>query len=69
MLRLADDPALRARMSGAAKFRYEELFSPDSVMPVVMNRYRAVISGRNNHRRGDNPEGGELSHPWANIYF
>ncbi|HEY9404490.1 MAG TPA: glycosyltransferase family 4 protein [Pyrinomonadaceae bacterium] len=69
MLRLAADPALRTRMGEAAKSRYEELFSPDSVLPVIMNRYRAVISGMNNHGRGDQPEGNELSHPWANTYF
>jgi glycosyltransferase involved in cell wall biosynthesis len=69
MLQLADDPPLRARMGVAAKFRYEELFSPDSVLPVVMNRYRAVISGKNNQRQGDNAEGNEISHPWANTYF
>jgi glycosyltransferase involved in cell wall biosynthesis len=69
MLRLATDPALRARMGEAAKSRYQELFSPDSVLPVVMNRYRAVISGNNNHRQGDRAEGNELTHPWANTYF
>ena len=69
MLRLANDPALRTRMGKAAKSRYEELFSPDSVLPVVMKRYRAVISGKNNHRQGDKSEGTDLSHPWANTYF
>ncbi|HYO98992.1 MAG TPA: glycosyltransferase family 4 protein [Pyrinomonadaceae bacterium] len=69
MLRLANDTALRARMGEAAKSRYEELFSPDSVLPVVMSRYRAVISGKNNHRQGDKPEGNNLSHPWADTYF
>lgn len=69
MLRLAADPALRTRMGEAAKSRYEELFSPDSVLPVVMNRYRAVISGKDNQRQGDRPEGDALSHPWAYTYF
>jgi glycosyltransferase involved in cell wall biosynthesis len=69
MLRLAADPALRTRMGAAAKFRYEELFSPDSVLPVMINRYQAVISSKNNHRQGDKPEGDKLSHPWGNTYF
>jgi glycosyltransferase involved in cell wall biosynthesis len=69
MLRLAADPALRARMGEAAKSRYEELFSPDSVLPVIMNRYRAIISGKNNHRQRDRQEGVKLSHPWADTYF
>lgn len=69
MLRLANDPALRARMGEAAKSRYKELFSPDAVLPVVMNRYRAIISGKNHQPQGDMPEGNGLSHPWANTYF
>jgi len=69
MLQLADDPALRVRMGEAAKSRYKELFSPDTVLPLVMNRYRAVISGKNNHRRVDELQGNELSHPWANTSF
>jgi glycosyltransferase involved in cell wall biosynthesis len=69
MLRLAADPALRTRMGAAAKSRYEELFSPDAVLPVMINRYQTVISGKNNHRQGDKPEGDKLSHPWANTYF
>ena len=69
MLRLAGDPGLRARMGEAAKSRYEELFSPDSVLPVVMNRYRCVIAGNNNHRKDNEPEDIRLLHPWANTYF
>jgi glycosyltransferase involved in cell wall biosynthesis len=69
MLRLATDPGLRARMGEAAKSRYEELFSPDSDLPVVMNRYRCVISGNNNHRKDGEPESNRLLHPWANTYF
>lgn len=44
MLRLANDPALRQRMGSAARERYLKLFSPEAVLPVVLETYRRLSS-------------------------
>jgi glycosyltransferase involved in cell wall biosynthesis len=63
MKRLASDPELRARMSVAAKERYEKLFSPKAVLPVMLETYKrvavkngalSVSAKRNGH-----------AHPWG----
>lgn len=44
MVRLARDPELRAQMGRAARNRYEQLFSPAAVMPVLLETYRRVAA-------------------------
>jgi glycosyltransferase involved in cell wall biosynthesis len=39
---LTDDPCLRERMGHAAKARYQELFSPEAVLPLLAQTYRRV---------------------------
>lgn len=56
MLRLANDPALRQRMGAAARERYLKLFSPEAVMPVVLQTYQRVCT------TAVSPSG--ISHPW-----
>jgi glycosyltransferase involved in cell wall biosynthesis len=46
MQRLAGDVELRARMGRAARARYEKLFTPDIVLPIMLNTYDRV--GRRN---------------------
>ncbi|MBA4062719.1 MAG: hypothetical protein C0501_03260 [Isosphaera sp.] len=56
--RLAADPGLRARMGRAARLRYERLFSPAAVLPVLLDVYRKLAG----------VPGGEpaaAAHPWA----
>ncbi|MBD0370766.1 MAG: glycosyltransferase family 4 protein [Pyrinomonadaceae bacterium] len=48
MHRLASDVELRARMGLAARARYEQLFTPDIVLPIMLNTYDRV--GRKDDR-------------------
>ena len=69
MARMAADVDLRRRMGAAARRRYEQLFTPEAVVPVLLDFYEQVIhrhstngqAGTNGHRRLT-----ELSHPWMN---
>ena len=45
MLRLARDADLRQTMGAAAKERYQKLFSPKVVVPLMVETYRRVIRG------------------------
>lgn len=65
MLRLAEDVELRKRMGGAAKDRYQKLFSPDVVLPLMVDIYQRV---RRNGHHPDEPvsRNGHL-HPWAGL--
>jgi len=63
MLLLARDPALRASMGAAAKQRYEKLFSPKAVVPLMLRTYGRVT--RNGHEFAEAVSASESSHPWA----
>ncbi len=43
IVQLAADAQLRQRMGESARRRYEQLFSPDAVMPVLLNSYQRVL--------------------------
>jgi glycosyltransferase involved in cell wall biosynthesis len=60
---LATDPELRIRMGSAARKRYEELFSPRSVLPLLVRTYERVA------RRNADGMGQEevVAHPWAAV--
>jgi glycosyltransferase involved in cell wall biosynthesis len=62
MLRLASDHQLRARMGYEARARYEKLFSPWVVVPMLMDTYRrtAMKSGNNGNHHSL-----RLEHPWT----
>jgi glycosyltransferase involved in cell wall biosynthesis len=61
MLRLASDRELRIRMGRAARARYEELFSPAVIVPMLIDTYRRAATkssnGNGNHTQAS-------SHPW-----
>ena len=59
---LAEDAELRRRMGDAARRRYENLFSPEAVLPVLLNTYRRV-SGRE-VSEGSRPAKNPGRHPW-----
>ncbi len=69
MTRMATDADLRTRMGAAARLKYEQLFTPEVVLPVLLDFYDGVISrnggvnrsGGNGHRRRS-----ESLHPWVN---
>lgn len=67
MYRLALDAALRQRMGSAARQRYEELFDPALVLPLILDTYRRVAAANGNHSTPAAPNGNGLSHPWAHV--
>ena len=58
MVRLARDPHLREKMGIAARERYEELFTPEVVLPALLAFYEGIVSG-NGHRST------LRMHPWT----
>jgi glycosyltransferase involved in cell wall biosynthesis len=65
MLRLAQDAELRRTMGAAAKERYQELFSPKVVVPLMVETYRRVM--QNGHGVPETVAGNGHVHPWANV--
>jgi len=62
MVRLASDAELRTRMGIAARKRYEQLFTPQAVLPVLVDFYQAVIA---KHRAASNGKASVATHEWA----
>jgi glycosyltransferase involved in cell wall biosynthesis len=62
MLSLARNPARRIAMGVAAKQRYEKLFSPAAVLPVMLQTYARVT--RNGHEFVQPPSEDGIQHPW-----
>lgn len=46
LIRLATNPALRARMGRAARARYEKFWSPQAVIPVLLQAYERIVRTR-----------------------
>ncbi|MDX6575485.1 MAG: hypothetical protein QOE96_1438 [Blastocatellia bacterium] len=67
ILRLARDAGLRQTMGAAAKARYQALFSPKVVVPLMVETYRRVT--RNGHGISAAVEGNGHVHPWAHISY
>jgi glycosyltransferase involved in cell wall biosynthesis len=61
MLRLARDGELRQKMGVAARERYCRLFSPEVVIPLMLETYRRVVNNGNAHTAS----GPVQMHPWA----
>ncbi|HEX8561262.1 MAG TPA: glycosyltransferase [Pyrinomonadaceae bacterium] len=64
MSRLAADSGLRERMGRAARRRYEEVFSPGAVSPLMLNTYRRVAQSRREKDLSAEPDLGGHRHPW-----
>ncbi len=62
MAELANNPTRRAEMGRAARDRYETLFSPTVVLPLLTDRYRRVTGTNvmNVMNVIESPK-----HPWA----
>jgi glycosyltransferase involved in cell wall biosynthesis len=43
MMRLAGDPALRAAMGRAGRARYEDNYSPQAVLPLLLETYQRLL--------------------------
>jgi glycosyltransferase involved in cell wall biosynthesis len=61
---LAGNPRLREQMGRAARKRYEKLFNPELVLPLMLDTYRRVAA-RNGNRSARLVQKDGLSHPWA----
>ncbi|HEX5886490.1 MAG TPA: glycosyltransferase family 4 protein [Pyrinomonadaceae bacterium] len=48
MVRLSRDSDLRGKMGVAARKKYEQLFTPQAVLPVLVDLYRGVVAGHAN---------------------
>lgn len=66
LLRLAGDAGLRARMGAAAARKYEQLFSPEVVLPVLLKTYGRVASARGG---AVTYEENGCRHPWAETFY
>ncbi len=67
MLRLAQDAELRRIMGVAAKERYQKLFSPKVVVPLMVETYRRVM--RSGHGVPETVAGNGHVHPWADVSY
>ena len=65
MASLAADPERRKRMGLAARARYQELFEPAAVLPLLLRTYGRVAG--NGHATATT--GNDQVHPWAEIQF
>jgi glycosyltransferase involved in cell wall biosynthesis len=66
MLCLAKDENLRRAMGQAARERYQQLFSPRAVVPLMLETYRRVT--QNGRYVAETGNGSGRVHPWANVY-
>lgn len=65
MVRLASDSDLRQRLGSAARKKYERLFTPAMVLPVLIDFYERVCA---KHSIGSNGHGSSLvTHEWLNT--
>ena len=65
MLLLAQNPERRARMGEAARKRYQQLFSPEAVVPLMLETYGRVAARNGN---GNGSANGHNSHPWRSAH-
>ena len=61
MLRLALDEGLRRKMGAAAQERYEKLFSPRAVVPLMLETYQRITN-----KAGQSTSAARKDHPWRN---
>jgi len=69
MLQLARDPMLRERMGRAARLRYQNFFSPEAVVPLMLETYRRVANnGSNGSEIKIAVAGNKQTHPWSTAH-
>jgi glycosyltransferase involved in cell wall biosynthesis len=67
MARLAKDAGLRKKMGRAAREKYELMFAPNVVLPLLLDFYQRVIEG---HSAGNNSarlQPKDVRHPWLGV--
>jgi glycosyltransferase involved in cell wall biosynthesis len=67
MAEIAAERELRTRMGRAARKRYESLFSPEAVLPVLLGTYSRVISRERNNSGALSDNRRTSLHPWAEV--
>lgn len=67
MARLATDPALRHRMGLAARQKYEQLFTPRAVLPLLTDFYQHVSNGREATNKMNSLQPEREAHPWSVV--
>ena len=67
MSHMASDRSLCERMGRAAKERYEKLFSPREVLPVMLDTYHRVAAANGGRAEATPANGNGHSHPWAHL--
>jgi glycosyltransferase involved in cell wall biosynthesis len=65
IVRLAGDVDLQRRMGVAARRKYEQLFTPQAVLPLLFDFYERVME-QNGANHGQQ-RGRELDHPWYGL--
>ncbi|HEY6801970.1 MAG TPA: glycosyltransferase [Pyrinomonadaceae bacterium] len=63
MIRLANDPALRKKLGSAARKKYERLFTPEVVLPVLIDFYEGVCAKHLN--QAGRQELPHVTHEWV----
>lgn len=67
MQRLAADRRLREQMGRAARRRYEDIFSPGSVLPLMLNTYRRIAAGNQAQTANATADFSAELHPWGSY--
>lgn len=67
MIKLVENPELRKSMSVAAQERYRKLFSPDAVVPLMLETYERVRNNGNQKAASDSTP--SSLHPWSQQNF
>jgi glycosyltransferase involved in cell wall biosynthesis len=70
MSKLAEDAELRRRMGLAARKKYEQLFTPRVVLPLLTDFYERVVNGHgatNNGNNGARQPPKNIRHPWSDV--
>ncbi len=67
MKELAGNKALRERMGHAARRRYLEVFSPGSVLPLMLDTYRRIAAGAQVQTAEEKLNCGADLHPWSSC--
>src|SRR2546422_1553164 len=65
IIRLAADAELRQRMGLAARKKYEQLFTPRVVLPLLTDFYERVIEGHSAGNNGTRQPPKDIRHPWS----
>ena len=72
IVRLAKDAGLRKKMGRAAREKYEQMFAPNVVLPLLLDIYQRVIEGHGAGKNGAGNNGArhtprDIRHPWSSV--